>query len=652
MKRKNGFTGIWHLVLLFVFFNAALAQETHEQFTISPKHVRVRQLTTITMTYTVGSSGMKEGGGLKVNLPKEWFKNHKSKYLGILNENDELLFPFDDRLPFDDGSRAYLIAKASSKNVRLEVSISTLGLDGEDDYINRAFIVKILKGELKAGDKIVLTFGAKNQVGQGVRAPYYASKNSVLWSVDETGDGKYDHVQTFQDLTVTAGRPYEMNVFLHSNGVINTPQRVRAVVLDDYFNPVPHYQNTVSITCTDPDALFPAEIVFSGNQSGSVEFPITFKTPGIHYVTLSDDLGIGQFSSNPVVCTEKAPEYQIFWGEMHSHDKMSNDGRGVMPFSYARDVSCLDFYAPSNHSKAMSDSEWETTKQWVKQFNDSAKFVTLLGFECSLSGENGGHNNVYYMDDDEPFFNAHQVKNVKKLYQNLEGKEAIVIPHHPAVDWAATNWALIEDEWCRLVEIYSNHGQSEEYDPMYPLSYEYIFVPGGGTSVTSKNWIRDAWAMGHKFGVIGSSDDHRAQPGREHAGLAAVFARSQSRDDIYEAMKNRRTFATTGARLVINFMVNGEMMGSEIITTSPPEIEVSVYGMDEIEFVELFKLDLATGVYETLYRKNPQKTYFQSSYTDNNYQDSAMYYVRVTESGMIRGRPVRGWSSPIWVKKR
>src|SRR6185503_6082961 len=63
------------------------------------------------------------------------------------------------------------------------------------------------------------------------------------------------------------------------------------------------------------------------------------------------------------------------------------------------------------------------------------------------------------------------------------------------------------------------------------------------------------------FGLSAGSDDHTARPGMSHAprghfamggGLTAVLAPEKSREALWEAIKARRTYATTGARMLLD----------------------------------------------------------------------------------------------------
>ena len=83
-------------------------------------------------------------------------------------------------------------------------------------------------------------------------------------------------------------------------------------------------------------------------------------------------------------------------------------------------------------------------------------------------------------------------------------------------------------------------------------------------------------------------------------GLTGVFARSLTRDGIFEAMRQRRTYATTSVHLYAVFFADGCWMGGEI--PEPPESVVlrgAVRGSDDIVSVKavtnLGEIDLMPG---------------------------------------------------------
>ncbi|GAI33819.1 unnamed protein product, partial [marine sediment metagenome] len=222
----------------------------------------------------------------------------------------------------------------------------------------------------------------------------------------------------------------------------------------------------------------------------------------------------------------------------------------------------------------------------INSFNEPGRFVTLVGYEWTTWARSGDKC-VYFRAADGPFLapDDPDTNDPEKLWKALKGVEALTIPHHPMMG-GRTDWRYKNDQFQRLVEIFSWWGCSEE-------GSEYS--------------VRAALARGHKLGFIGGTDNHFGQPatGRTHpeegAGLAAVYAAELTREAIFDALAARHCYATTGSPIVLEFFVNGRMMGEEISApeNSGSQIIARVAGTEEIERIELIKNNLVITSKET-----------------------------------------------------
>ena len=79
--------------------------------------------------------------------------------------------------------------------------------------------------------------------------------------------------------------------------------------------------------------------------------------------------------------------------------------------------------------------------------------------------------------------------------------------------------------------------------------------------------------------------------GKYKNGLVAVYTKELTREAIFNAIKNRRCYATTNARILGYFNINGNISGSEIDHNGnkPLKIKVEFFGTGDIEFVEIVK---------------------------------------------------------------
>ena len=120
------------------------------------------------------------------------------------------------------------------------------------------------------------------------------------------------------------------------------------------------------------------------------------------------------------------------------------------------------------------------------------------------------------------------------------------------------------------------------------------------------------------------------------------MAERNDRGAIWDAFEGRRTYATTGTRIFLDFRIDGHLMGDEFASTTNPTISVAVAGTAALERVELVKHD-GSG-YEAICADEPNSEISSFDYVDADFRESSFYYVRVAQ---VDGE--MAWSSPIWI---
>jgi hypothetical protein len=157
---------------------------------------------------------------------------------------------------------------------------------------------------------------------------------------------------------------------------------------------------------------------------------------------------------------------------------------------------------------------------------------------------------------------------------------------------------------------------------------------------------------GLRLSTIASSDDHRSQPGKPHWGLAAVSATGSTRQEVFDALYERRTYGTTGARILLEFQIDGADMGQAVSVGERPRLTIEAHGTDVIERIEVLRHARTDGGFETAFTIEPEALDVTWSAIDSSFREDSIYYVRLLQRGRVRGRVAMAWSSPIWVEKR
>jgi hypothetical protein len=342
--------------------------------------------------------------------------------------------------------------------------------------------------------------------------------------------------------------------------------------------------------------------------------------------------------TNPI-CPEAAPDgLALYYGEIHSHTELS-DGGGTPEDSYrwARDVEGLDFAGLADHFEDGQsynytlEDKWRITREVTDQFYEPGRFVSFLGYEI---GTLDRHRNVYFRDGEGRMIvegRGGETVTMDNVFEKLAGSDYILIPHAPkfhGIDWDRPH----EPERQRLIEICSTWGISEEGGPLS---------------------VRAGLDYGYRFGFTGGTDNHQAEPGNpELGGITGVYAESLTREAIFDALMARRTFATSGPRMIVTFRVNGALMGTELAPTDGPrEVTGRCITCDAIDRIEVIRNGEVVHAVSGGGGRDRRIEWEDAEDADGLLEERpldgrrcAYYYLRViTVNGDI------GWSSPIWL---
>lgn len=342
-------------------------------------------------------------------------------------------------------------------------------------------------------------------------------------------------------------------------------------------------------------------------------------------------------------------ELNYYFGDIHGHTWMS-DGVGDIDEYYMirRDRYQLDFASLTDHDtfvgNSIMESEWEQMKEMTTHFNEPGRFVTLYGQEWTTGRppRGDGHKCIYSTRPDIPLWDHldERANSTEKINALAKEWGAIIIPHHTG--WTGLNWDTFDPEVSPLIEIASVHGVFE-YQGNKPIPHR------GGMK---GQFIQDGLARGFKFGIIGSNDchgliwHHRIAIKRDPyvCGWIGVLAPELTPEAIFEAMKKRRCFATTGVRIRMEFEISGAMMGDEIDLSELPSIRFDVTAVreSELKWIEVVRNN------ETILQYGGEGVNTRFTFADREAPEGTnFYYLRVIcEDGNM------AWSSPIWVNQK
>ncbi|HEX2465143.1 MAG TPA: DUF3604 domain-containing protein [Thermoanaerobaculia bacterium] len=522
------------------------------RFTPPREPLRAASWATIEQTFTVGTRPVRPGGGFLLGNQ-------------IMADQSSI----QNRDPAGD---AYVTARSSNAAVVLEPTVKPLagrhgGFKGTKDMP----VFRVAQGALAPGDTVTFTYGERSGGSKGLRLQTVSTDNLLLpIYVDVDGKGRF--VATEWPALVVSGMTEAVAAAVFAPSVVRTGERFDVVVRteDRYGNRSavgsPRYELTL-------DGAVVARLA-RGDAGIAVAKGLRLSKAGTYRFAARSDDGKLAAISNPV-WVEARPDRRVYWGELHGHSGYA-EGQGAADqyFRYARDDARLDFVSLTDHDTAMDDWEWRAIDESRRRYAKEGEFVAFLGYEWSAGREIGGHHNVFFRNDEAKRVPRQEAPVLDALYPRLARENGednvLVIPHaHTAADWNQSD-ADVE----RLVEIDSMHGTFEWFGNKYLQN-------------------------GYEIGFIAASDDHRSKPGRapglffspqvQPGGLAAAIAPEKARDAIFDALRGRSAYATSGDRILLDARLNGERMGTRQRSSDRRTIEGRVSGTAPIDRIDVIK---------------------------------------------------------------
>jgi hypothetical protein len=619
---------------------------------IEPASGEVGQWGTWRFTFNVGAHGIDELGGLRVQLPREFHGGIRNSAFRM-----QATFPREPNYVTASASRLDAVLQTIVE-LESDVAIDKTGrlsnLTNRAGYYEPVTRVIVRKGRLEPGDMLTITYGDTRGGSAGFRAGVLQFDPApVIVAVDHDGLGRFRLHEIRPTLELVAGPAAELLATTRSDGVVGEAQPLKLALLDQYANVPRGTAVRVRIGVVEGSATVPATVEIAAAQ-GWLEVLVTPSEAGILRLRVSDDVSHLSAKSNPVMVHAAPPARRVLWGDIHSHTETSGDGlgSGAAAYAYARNVSALDFYSSTDHASYFDDGNDLADFGRYVALGDAhdapGEFAVVHGYEVSF-GSPYGHHNVYFRDRPTQTGDEYSI-TLPELWKALRGEQALTIPHHTLkmpeiVDWTATH----DPDLRRNFEIFSAHGLSEAFDPTHPLAIEQSLFTNASTTQRRGTSAQRAWEDGLELSTIASSDDHRAHPGMPHQGVAAVFAESITREAVFDALRERRTYATTGVRILLDVSVDDLPMGGHGSAGRPLTVRGDAVGTGVISLVEVLRHAVGQPGFRVIASLRPDEDRVEWTVEDDPGPGAAIYYVRLRQREPVRGVVAMAWSSPIWV---
>lgn len=337
-----------------------------------------------------------------------------------------------------------------------------------------------------------------------------------------------------------------------------------------------------------------------------------------------------------------APRYNLYFGDLHSHTSYS-DGMGVPDEAYAAARAAgADFLAITDHYFPLTEVEWADMLRSADEHTEDGAFVAMAAYEFYLPGINefniygtetlaphsGLTPNAYYSGDrmDGDSF-------IPWMYDWIAGEPgAIGQWNHPLSYGCPTCWDFYQFEFVTderdagmgMIEVYNGYARESSYIKALDKGWHVMPTATADTHV-------DDWISGYELRTV-------------------LLAPSLAREDLYDAMRCGRGYATLDSNLRVTFTLNSADMGS-ILPAGGASFEARIHledpdgvAADAITMVEI----VSDGGEVVASMEGDGTAVFDWTQTLES-AGASYYYVRVhTESGDLGLPGITAWTAPVW----
>ena len=590
------------------------------------------RLGTWAVACTVGAGGIARSGGMGL-----WWSCSGFRF----SLRPQAIFP---------ERRGYVTASTTGA-ARLELRVNSR----DPGHSRHIAMVRLPEDPLADGDIVTLRFNEPPPGGCGGLSHLNVALGVELHvGVDADGSGTFVEV-TDSPLTINLiadARPASYLVLGPSTVSPEDSSAVQVVALDACGNLAPQAAAELCVEAPGCAGL-PERVSLNPLDGGRKRFPGVSFPPGVNRVRLVDRTRDIHAVSQPIRCAAEQT-WNVYWGDLHNHAYDSSLWLDLTPttdpdynYRYGRDVSRLDFCAVNFHlylENGFNDQDraWQQVQDAAARYHVPGQYVTFSAFEYHGFG---GDRCQIFNGDILPEARLEEIYGANTR-RPLESEADL----GRLFDFAATTGSMLTGH------VGGNPADMGYHDPRVQWSAEVASMHG------NFEWFAQrALQQSTRVGFHGSSDGHVQTPGhprrpgsggrngdfnRRDTGygsgaLTGVLAAELTREALWEAFRARRTYATTGARMLLDFRVDGRAMGEEVTLTGPPEIRAEVVGAGAIERLEVIRDD------RLILTRPGEGDELRFSFVDADCpRGEHYYYLRVSqEDGEF------GWSSPIWVQR-
>jgi hypothetical protein len=491
----------------------------------------------LTLTYTAGTFGIDDTGMMKVS----W---RTTSDMG--------------KPQFDRPNAANYTTVEASNGAKLDIWFDRLNIR---PYANTV-LIRLSRGYLRAGDTLTLRLGDRRQGSPGFRLQTNCEERFPLkTAVDAFATYEFAELPVQPCIDLVPGPPVRWKAIWPSLVIAGEPFRLAILAEDIWGNPTAA-ERELTLIASQPIEGLPATVHLTRSDVPLILDGLIAPRPAdIELRVLADGEEVAR--ANPLRVAFAAP-LRRYWGDLHGQSgETIGSGTAKTYFHYARDKACLDIVGHQGNDFQMTDAFWKELNVLFREFDAPGKFVCVPGYEWSGNTGMGGDRNIFFRHEGRPIRRSSHILvegragsepifRADELFRALHGEDAVVIAHVGGryADIKFAHDGRLE----RAVEVHSTWG-----------TFEWL--------------LHDAFEKGYRGGVVCHSDDHKGRPGATRpgastfgaiGGLTCYFMRELTRDALFEALRQRHHYGTTGTRLFLD--VQGSFAEPVIIFSDDPAL--------------------------------------------------------------------------------
>jgi uncharacterized protein DUF3604 len=501
--------------------------------TYLPEHMGVATLTPpgpfvagsyaeLTVTYTAGKFGIDDTGMVKIS----W---RTTSDMG--------------KPQFDQPSAPNFTTVEASNGAKLDVWFDRLNIRPWANTI----LIRIGRGYLRAGDTLTVRLGDRRQGSPGLRLQTNCEERFALrTSIDAFATYQFTELPAQLAFDLLPGPAARWKAIWPSLVVVGEPFRLAIVPEDLWGNPTTQAEQQLTLMPSQPIRGLPESLAITQGKSPIVVCNLVAEQSGDVDLQLLSDRGEELARANPLRVVEAAT-LRRYWGDLHGQSgETIGSGPAESYFRYARDKAFVDIVGHQGNDFQITDAFWHELNRLTTAFEVPGRFVCVPGYEWSGNTGMGGDRNIFFRREGRPIrrsshilIEGQSVANTEcatanDLFRALDGEDAVIIAHVGGryADIKCAHDGRLE----RAVEVHSTWG-----------TFEWL--------------LHDAFEKGYRVGVVCHSDDHKGRPGATWpgastfgaiGGLTCYLMPELTRDALFAALRRRRHYGTTGARIFID----------------------------------------------------------------------------------------------------